>query len=114
MHADEVAAYRNEYRPRNIYNSNYDLRAIIDFVAAGGVCGKNFDSIVRYLMDSDPYMTMADFDSYREAQSRINDAYGDKLHWNGMSLVNIAKAGFFASDRSVTEYADNIWNLKKI
>ncbi len=114
MHTEEVNALRNEYRPRNIYNSNYDLRAIIDFVASGGVCGKNFDSIVHYLLDSDPYMTMADFDSYREAQARVNEAYGDKLLWNGMSLVNIAKAGFFASDRSVTEYAENIWKLKKI
>lgn len=114
MHTDEVNAFIPTYRPRNIYNSNYDIRQILDFVSGGGLSGKNFDSIVRYLLDSDPYMTLADFDSYRQAQAKINETYLDREKWNKMSLTNIAKAGFFAADRSVSEYADNIWNLKKI
>ncbi len=114
MHTDEVNAFRPNYRPRNIYNSNYDIRQILDFISNGGLSGKNFDSIVHYLLDSDPYMTLADFDSYRQAQERINQTYADRTKWNQMSLINIAKAGFFASDRSVSEYAENIWNLKKI
>ena len=59
-------------------------------------------------------MTLADFDSYRAAQARVNETYLDREKWTKMSLVNIAKAGFFAADRSVTEYAENIWNLKKV
>jgi starch phosphorylase len=114
MHTDEVNAFRPSYRPRNVYNSNYDIREVIDFVSAGGLNGKNFDSIVRYLLDSDPYMTLADFDSYKQAQAKVNATYLDRDKWNKMSLTNIAKAGIFSSDRSVEEYAKNIWNLTKI
>ena len=114
MHADEVVRARASYRPRDVYNADPDLRAVIDMIASGAVGGKNFDSIVHYLLDSDPYMTMADFASYRDAQARINDTYADRTKWNQMSLTNIAKAGIFAADRSVSEYANDIWNLKKI
>ncbi len=114
MHADEVERARNGYCPRDIYNADADLRAVIDMISAGGVGGKNFDSIVHYLLDSDPYMTMADFASYRDAHALINETYKDRTKWNKMSLTNIAKAGIFAADRSVSEYADNIWNLKKV
>ena len=114
MHTDEVNSLRAGYRPRNVYNSNYDIREVIDFVSAGGLGGKNFDSIVRYLLDSDPYMTLADFDSYKQAQAKVNATYLDREKWNKMSLTNIAKAGIFSSDRSVEEYAKNIWNLTKI
>ena len=114
MHTDEVNAFRPGYNPRNIYNSSYDIRQILDFVSGGGLSGKNFDSIVSYLLGSDPYMTLADFESYRAAQAKVNETYADRDKWNKMSLTNIAKAGFFAADRSVSEYAENIWNLKKI
>ncbi len=114
MHADEVQKARNGYCPRDIYNADADLRGVIDMISSGGVGGKNFDSIVHYLLDSDPYMTMADFASYRDAHALINETYADRQKWNSMSLINIAKAGIFAADRSVTEYADNIWHLKKI
>ena len=62
----------------------------------------------------DSYMVLADFDSYSAAQERVNATYLDKETWNRMSLVNIAKAGFFAADRAVEEYAQRIWNLKKV
>lgn len=114
MHTDEVNALRSNYRPRDIYRSNADIREIIDFVSGGGLSGKNFDSIVHYLLDSDPYMTLADFDSYKAAHAKVNETYGDREKWAKMSLVNIAKAGFFAADRSVSEYARNIWDLKNI
>lgn len=63
---------------------------------------------------ADPYMCLADFASYCDAQARLNDAYLDKYRWGRMSLVNIAKAGFFASDRAVEEYAKRIWNLERV
>ena len=59
-------------------------------------------------------MTLADFDSYKSAQQKADTVYKDTRKWNNMSLVNIAKAGIFSSDRSVEEYAKRIWNLKKI
>ena len=59
-------------------------------------------------------MCLADYDYYAEAHDRMMAAYADRTRWNTMSLMNIAKAGFFAADRSIREYADNIWNLKPI
>ena len=114
MHTDEVNARRAGYSPRSIYDSNPELRDVLDFVAKGGVTGKNFDSIVHYLTDSDPYMTMADFESYKQVQLRADEVYRNPDKWNRMSLINIAKAGIFSSDRAVSEYAQRIWKLKKI
>ena len=114
MHTDEVNERRKTYRPSQVLDSNPDLKEIISFISKGGAGGKNFDSIVHYLTDSDPYMTLADFDSYKSAQQKADTVYKDIRKWNNMSLVNIAKAGIFSSDRSVEEYAKRIWNLKKI
>ena len=65
---------------------------------------------------ADEYMLLADFQSYREAHERAGQAYRDPKRWNQMALVNIAKSGIFAADRSIREYAQNIWNVptKKI
>ena len=59
-------------------------------------------------------MTLADFESYKDAQLRADKTYGNRDIWNKMSLVNIAKAGVFSSDRAVSEYAERIWKLRKI
>ena len=114
MRTPEVVARRASYRPADVYNSSPDLQDILGFVSGGGVSGKNFDSIVHYLIDSDPYMTLADFESYKQAQLKADATYRDAEKWNKMSLTNIAKAGIFSSDRAVTEYAQRIWKLKKI
>ena len=60
---------------------------------------------------SDPYMVLADFRSYQEAQARASAIYADNLKWQRMSLMNIANAGIFSADRAVDEYAKNIWKL---
>ena len=114
MRAYEVVAAKDGYTPRDIYNNDAGIRAVIDMISSGAVGNKNFDSIVHYLLDSDPYMTMADFASYRDAQERVNECYKNKKDWNQKSLINIAKAGIFSADRSVSEYANNIWKLEKI
>ena len=82
-----------------------------------GVGGHSFAELANSLLIGrvpDPYMVLADFESYRDTQKELERAYLDKERFGRMSLVNIAKAGFFAADRSVTEYADQIWNLKKV
>ena len=61
---------------------------------------------------SDPFMCLADFDFYADAHRKMREAYEDRERWNRMALVNIAKAGYFSSDRSIKEYADNIWHIK--
>ena len=90
------------------------MRALLDSILKEGVAGKNFESIVRYLIGPDPYMVLADFNAYKEAQAKINEIYQDPMKWNRMSLINIAKSGIFASDRAVREYAEDIWHLDEI
>ena len=77
-----------------------------------------FGDIANYLLSghgvADPYMCLADFESYRQAHADALQVYDDKERWNRMSLHNIAAAGHFAADRSIKEYADRIWNLKRL
>jgi starch phosphorylase len=60
---------------------------------------------------ADEYMLLADFDSYCAAHERALQAYADRKRWNQMSLINIARSGIFAADRSITDYAKNIWHV---
>lgn len=83
-----------------------------------GFAGENFADIANYLLAghgvADPYMCLADFDSYTRVHDQMMGEYSDAEHWNRMSLMNIASAGYFAADRSITDYAEGIWHLKKI
>lgn len=119
MLADEVARlYKEGYNPSNYYATDKRIKAIIDKMRAG-IGDVNFTEIADSLTlgrggQADPYMCLADFSSYCDAQTDLNNAYLDKYRWGRMSIVNIAKAGFFAADRSVEEYAKRIWNLEKV
>ncbi|MFA6866685.1 MAG: glycogen/starch/alpha-glucan phosphorylase [Clostridia bacterium] len=119
MLADEVEKLsRDGYYPTNYYNQDDRIKRIINMMRSG-VGGVQFTELADNLIlgcgcQADPYMVLADFDSYCKAQSEVNKAYLDKYRWGRMSIVNIAKAGFFAADRSVEEYAKRIWGLKKI
>ncbi len=117
--ADEVAKlYKEGYHPTTYYTSDKRIKRIIDNMRSG-IGGVMFGEIADSLTigrgsQADPYMCLADFSSYCDAQERLNAAYLDKNRWGRMSLVNIAKAGFFAADRSVEEYATRIWNLTRV
>ncbi len=111
MDTDQVNQTRlNGYNPRGLYESDPHIREVLDFVRDGGLDGKNFDSIREYLLNSDTYMSLADFDSYRQMQAHVGDVYRDAETWNRMSLLNIAGAGYFSADRAVQEYVDHIWS----
>ena len=69
---------------------------------------------IANIVNHDPYMVLADFADYRAAQKKIDEVWKDREKWNRMAANNIAGAGFFAADRSIKEYADNIWNLKPV
>lgn len=115
MKTDEVNRLRAAgYQPRRIYEQNGEIRAMLDALAAGEVGGNTFDAITGYLLNSDPYMVLADFESYAAAQRRAEEAYRNPSKWGSMSLQNIAGAGFFAADRATKEYADNIWKMEKL
>ena len=74
-----------------------------------------FEPILRSLLDyNDYYMLLADLRAYSDAQDRVDAAYRDAKKWNRMSLVNVARSGFFSSDRSVMEYARDIWHVSPV
>jgi len=99
------------YNPCERYNNDGRIHEAIDRMYHG-INGCTFNDVANSLKDRDPYMVLADFDSYRNAQQYITECYNDKLKWAKMSLNNIAGAGIFSADRAVTEYADNIWHLR--
>ena len=116
--ADEVEGlWLSGYRSADFYNSNERLQRIVNQLSAG-FAGESFSDIASYLLNghgiADPYMCMADFESYRATHERMMQAYRDKARWNRMSLLNIAAAGYFAADRSIEEYAARIWGLQKV
>ncbi|MBQ8718291.1 MAG: glycogen/starch/alpha-glucan family phosphorylase, partial [Clostridia bacterium] len=106
------------YRSAEFYANNQLLSRIVNQLNVG-FAGESFADIASYLLSgergiADPFMCLADFESYRMTHQNMIDAYADKPHWNRMSLLNIAASGHFAADRSIEEYAQRIWNLKKI
>lgn len=118
LKADEVEKLRPRYHPSEYYSNDARIHKIIDTLRAG-VNGVGFGEIADSLVVghcgcADPYMVLADFSAYAEAQSKADKTYKDFTKFNTMSLVNIAKAGFFAADRSVEEYAKRIWKLPTI
>lgn len=105
------------YASSYYYNRNEALKDAVDSLHAG-FNGRSFDDILNYLLFShgvsDPFMCLADFDFYTEARRRMFEAYGDRERWNRMALVNIASAGYFAADRAIREYAENIWHIEPV
>ncbi|MBE6966358.1 MAG: glycogen/starch/alpha-glucan phosphorylase [Ruminococcaceae bacterium] len=119
MKAHEVAALASSgaYSPIDYYHNDPKLRRVLDHIRDGigvGVLRNSYPDIVNSLLFHDQYMLLADFASYCEAHDKIYREYGERELFGRKSLINIANAGRFAADRSITEYADNIWNLKKI
>lgn len=101
---------RNGYNPMVYYQNNGILRGAIDEINS-----TRFGSIANSLMNVDPYMVLADFADYSAAQQKASALYAqNKEQWNRMSLINIANAGIFAADRSIRDYANNIWNLTPV
>ncbi len=114
MTTPEVVQLQNSgYNPMEYYNNNEALRNAIEFIRQG-VNGKRFDEIVNSLTTSDPYMALADFADYQKTQKAISAAYTDTLLFAKMSLMNISGAGVFSADRSITDYANNIWYTKPV
>lgn len=112
MNVDEVNACKSGYKPMDIYNSNAVVKQAIDTLQYG-INGQKFNEIADSLKNSDPYMALKDFDSYQKAQAYASECYKDQTKWQKMSLANIAGAGIFSADRSVEDYARDIWGLSK-
>ncbi len=119
LSAEEVMKYEREggYNPMDIYNNNQAVRRVLTQLI-DGTYAKDDPDRFRDLYDSltkeDVYFILKDFDSYAEAQQKVNEAYQDEKGWAKMAMLNTACAGKFSSDRTIEEYAKEIWKLKKV
>ena len=119
LKADEVAEiWGKGYNSSSYYNQDPAMRKVIESLIIG-FNGTSFADIANYLLRNapvaDPYMCLADFESYVSTQNEMSALYrNNKAEWNKKSLMNIASAGFFSADRSIRDYANNIWNLKPV
>ena len=125
LSSDEVIAYEQngQYNPRDIYNNDGDIRAVLTQLVDGTYAPNNLDEfrdIYNSLLDKrnmprpDQYFILGDFRSYAEAQKRVEEAYKDTAGWARMAMLNTAKCGKFSSDRTIEEYATEIWHLEKV
>ena len=101
------------YHPNAFINGDNTAMAVLDYLEKGWN-GENFNEVTSNLRNSDPYMVMADFKDYRRAQHDLQELYRDKQKWNHMSLKNISNAGIFSADRSIMDYARDIWGATPV
>ena len=115
LRTEDVAKLRPTYVSKDWYAKDPEIKQALDMIKANVFSLLEpglFEPILRSLLDyNDYYMLLADLRSYSEAQDRVDAAYRDAKKWNRMSLVNVARSGFFSSDRSVMEYARDIWHV---
>ena len=105
------------YRPSEYYFKNEELKTVVDLIEKGFFSNNDreiFRPIVNSLLGDDSFMVMSDFSSYLHAQKEVTSAYLDKNRWTNMSIVNTAGMGKFSTDRTIREYADDIWNTKSV
>jgi starch phosphorylase len=116
--ADEVDALKKQgYDPRNVYESNSDLREVIDLIGSGAFSRGDrelFQPLIDSLLTRDDYMLFADYQAYVDCQARVADAYTQPNEWTRMSIVNTARVGRFSSDRSIREYCRHIWHVEPL
>jgi starch phosphorylase len=115
---DEIRALRSAgYRSRDRYESDPQLRAVIDALADGSFARGDaslFRPIVDSLLGEDPWLLLADFRAYVDCQAQVEQAYLDSERWTRMSILNTARMGRFSSDRSIGEYCREIWRVSPV
>jgi starch phosphorylase len=115
---EQVAALRaSGYNPRRYYDHNYDLKTAIDRIAEGAFSPEEpnrFHDITRTLLESDYYLLLADYADYVATQKRVDDLYRRPNEWARQAILNVAGMGAFSADRTIREYADDIWNVKPV
>ncbi|MEO8271383.1 MAG: glycogen/starch/alpha-glucan phosphorylase, partial [Aureliella sp.] len=118
LDAGEVAKARQNYDPNKIIADDIDIRRIMELLEGGRFSSNEpgiFDILIAGLRNGqDQWLTMADLRSYIDAQQDVNDQYKDQQTWNRMSIINSASSGWFSSDRTITQYAEEIWNVKPV
>ena len=116
--AAQVYALKSQgYRPMDYYNANQGLREVIDLIRSGFFSRGDtelFRPLIDGLLYQDPYLLLADFQSYIDCQAKVSAAYGDAERWTRMSILNTARSGKFSSDRTIREYCADIWRVKSV
>jgi starch phosphorylase len=114
----EVAAHwARGYRPREFYEHDGELREAIDLISHGTFSRGDrmlFEPIVRTLLDDDEYMLLADFRAYLECQEQVEAAFRDAGAWTRAAILNVARMGFFSSDRAIAEYCERAWQVQPV
>ena len=119
LSADQIMEYEKNgnYNPRDVYNNNQDVRQVLTQLVNGFYSPENpelFRALYDALLEKDTYFTLLDFDSYKEAHNKIDAAYRDEEHWARTAMLQTASAGKFSSDRTIEEYAKEMWHLEKV
>jgi len=118
MSEPEVEALWTEgYRPADFYQRDERLRSAIDLIAGGAFSDGDrtvFEPLVSNLLYEDRFMALADFASYRDAQERVDAAYADQDAWVRSAILNVARSGYFSSDRAMRDYLDRIWHATPV
>jgi glycogen phosphorylase len=105
----------NGYKPRDIYEQNPILKEVIDFISSGALAAGDkdlFRPLVDNLLNSDPFLVLADYKAYIECQSQVSQLWQEKKAWTRTSILNVSRMGKFSSDRSIKEYCQNIWKAQ--
>ncbi len=114
MDEPEVAATVDAgYHPTAYYEQNASLRRALDLIASGAFSGGDrhaFEPIVSNLLYQDRFLVLADYQAYLDAQAEVDLAYADKDEWSRKAILNVARSGFFSSDRSMRDYLERIWH----
>ena len=118
LEAHEVAELKaSGYNPRQYYEENEDLKAVIDLIGSGVFSSGDtelFKPLTDNLLNQDRFMVLADYQSYVKCQAEVSKVYQDQDQWVRMSILNAARMGKFSSDRSIQEYCDQIWHIKPV
>jgi starch phosphorylase len=114
LDVDEVTALQEAgYRPREFYESDPELRSAIDAMLSGElVAGSDgaAQAVLGHLLNDDPFLVVADYRAYIDAQDEVDAVYRDQDEWNRRAILNVARSGFFSSDRAIQDYLDRIWH----
>jgi glycogen phosphorylase len=111
----EVAATKMNYNPRDYYNNNAALKEVLDMIGSGFFSQQEpnrYQSIIDTLLNHDNYLLLADYASYIACQDEVSKIYQNQEEWSRRAILNVARMAKFSSDRTISEYAKNIWNVK--
>ena len=114
--AAEVSALKaGGYQPRTYYETNPELKAVLDLIGSGFFSPQQpdlFQPLVENLLNHDPFLLLADYASYVACQEQVEQAYQKPEDWARKSILNVARIGYFSSDRAIRDYCEHIWNAR--